>query len=97
MCSYLCSYLYYFPPAHDTLTDPQSKIEYDSGVDFDDTIPGPKAGTKDLDDFLKTYYPVFERNAIFSTVKPVPMLGDANTTKAEVRFFSWSFTSLSFT
>lgn len=73
--------------AYDTLLDKEAKIEYDSNIDFDDSVPGPKEGMKDVDDFIATYYPVFERNAVYSTVKPVPMLGTKDSTKEEVDAF----------
>lgn len=61
--------------AYDTLMDTRKREIYDSSIPFDDSIPNP-----DLDaDFYDLYQPVFERNAVFSSVQPVPSLGDANT------------------
>jgi DnaJ family protein C protein 2 len=61
--------------AYETLIDTRKREIYDSTVPFDDSIPNP-----DLEaDFYELYRPVFERNAVFSQVQPVPELGDETT------------------
>lgn len=65
--------------------DPSRRTKYDSNLEFDDTIPTKKDFTE------KTFYDVmnmyFNRNSRFSTIKPVPNVGDANTPMDEVRKF----------
>jgi DnaJ family protein C protein 2 len=61
--------------AYDTLMDQKTRETYDSTIPFDDSIPNPNLDA----DFFELYRPVFERNAIFSSVQPVPELGNADT------------------
>jgi DnaJ family protein C protein 2 len=71
--------------AFEILSDPTKRRQYDSSKEFDDTVPTSfnKLGGK----FYATFRGVFEKNARFSTIKPVPPLGDENTPIAEVRQF----------
>ena len=79
--------------AYDTLGDEKKRRSYDSQFEFDESIPGPSISG----DFFKTFGPVFIRNARFSEVKPVPLLGTKSTGMDEVyafydfwaRFKSW--------
>ncbi|OQR81507.1 DnaJ subfamily C member 2 protein [Thraustotheca clavata] len=84
--------------AFNTLMDPQKKRAYDSQCEFDESIPSgsekikqnvtgkPDPKAKYLD-FYALYGPVFERNSRFSTVTPVPHLGDDETPLEEVQSF----------
>jgi DnaJ family protein C protein 2 len=69
--------------AYETLIDPAKRRVYDSSLPFDDAVPGPSEGATPAD-FFRVYAPVFERNARFSVLKPVPRLGDAETPFDEV-------------
>merc|ERR1719353_2093881 len=71
--------------AFEILSDPTKRRQYDSSKEFDDTVP--TFFNKLSGDFFAKFRGVFERNARFSTVKPVPSLGDENTPVAEVRQF----------
>jgi DnaJ family protein C protein 2 len=73
--------------AFETLTDPNLKVDYDSSITFDDSVPGPNAGTKSLSDFLSVYKPVFERNERWSKIQPVPTIGDENTNEDDLTKF----------
>lgn len=55
---------------------------YDSTFDFDDSVP-----TGDEPNFFAVFGEAFKRNARFSEVKPVPMLGDESTPDEEVESF----------
>ena len=79
--------------AFNTLTNDDKRRTYDSQLDFDDSVPdsdevaqsiakGPRA-------FCDLFRPVFERNARFASVKPVPSFGDENTPIADVNRY-WS-------
>jgi len=72
--------------AYSTLTDKQKRIGYDSALPFDESLPKSSQGKTEAD-FYKVYGPVFERNSRFSTVKPVPVLGDKDSSNDEVNNF----------
>ena len=61
--------------AHEVLGNDERRKQYDSAFEFDDSIPD----ADEEGDFFEVYGPVFAANARFSTVKPVPLLGDAGT------------------
>lgn len=73
--------------AYDTLSDDNRKKIYDSTLDFDEAIPSGNETLKNDDAFYALYGPVFARNARFSVKKPVPVLGDGNSTDAQVEAF----------
>ena len=75
--------------AYEVLGDPQKRKEYDSqDTSFDARVPSEKdvaAGG-----FYEVLAPVFDRNARWSVVRPVPRLGDADTPYADVeRFYAF--------
>ncbi|MES1921823.1 hypothetical protein MHBO_003359, partial [Bonamia ostreae] len=63
--------------AFETLIDSTKRRIYDSKLSFDDSLPETSLVPKE--NFFPTFYPVFERNSVFSVIKPVPLLGDENT------------------
>jgi hypothetical protein len=71
--------------AYDTLSDEEKRREYDSTIPFDDSLPPSSLDA--LEDFYKVFAPVFRRNAKWSTVQPVPPLGDASTPISKVLKF----------
>merc|ERR1719456_2090882 len=71
--------------AYEVLSDTKSRRQYDSMRPFDDDIP--ERFNKLVNDFFKSFGPVFDRNARFSEHRPVPLLGDANTPVEQVRQF----------
>ena len=71
--------------AYQHLIDPIKRQAYDSHYEFDDTVP--KSVFKSNEHFLKVFGKAFERNARFSVNKPVPKIGDMNSTKDEVYDF----------
>lgn len=71
--------------AYHVLSNPAARRGYDSSLDFDDDVPGPKEGTGDS--FYEVFGPVFERNSRFSQNQPVPQLGGPDTPYAEVDHF----------
>lgn len=71
----------------ETLSDPKSRVAYNSARPFDESIPGPKDGMASDADFFKAYGAVFARNGQYSSVKPVPELGDMTTSWEAVNEF----------
>lgn len=78
-----------FKDAYDTLTDQNLKAKYDSTFKFDDDIPEKEAikKIKTDKDFFKVFGPVFLKNSIWSTRKPVPKIGDLDTDMKKVKKF----------
>jgi len=62
---------------YETLLDATKRRLYESSVAFDDYVPDDDEGNDE--EFYEVYGPVFQNFAKFSSVKPVPQLGDANT------------------
>jgi len=64
---------------------------YDSQLPFDEAIPTEEITDKFMakgdHKFFKLFGPIFKRNARWSTIKPVPELGDAETSDSDVLSF----------
>jgi len=80
--------------ATEVLSNPEKRRQYDSidfGLEDDDSdVPTPAQVTKAKDPdaaFFKLYGPVFQREARFSRVQPVPQLGLYEDSKADVNSF----------
>ncbi|EPT30129.1 DnaJ domain-containing protein [Toxoplasma gondii ME49] len=72
--------------AYEALTDTEFRRQYDSALPFDDSIPSASAA-KTPEDFFAAFGPVFQSNARWSSRRPVPSLGDAQTPMSRVRSF----------
>jgi DnaJ family protein C protein 2 len=74
-----------------TLSDKGRRRAYDSQLDFDETIPSQKeakaASAKGTAAFIELYKPIFELNAKFASVEPVPSFGEEDTPINEVHLF----------
>lgn len=74
-----------------TLADQTKRRQYDSLMDFDESVPSDaacKAASKEgTAAFCALYGPVFKRNARFSMTKPCPEMGDENTDYVDVANF----------
>lgn len=57
--------------------DPSKRRKYDSSLPFDETVPKEDEITND--NFFKLYRACFENNARFSTIHPIPDIGDMDT------------------
>jgi DnaJ family protein C protein 2 len=78
-----------YKEAYETLNDPDKKAIYDSTLDFDDDIPTIKevSKIKEDKDFYRVFGPVFLKNSIWSSKKPVPKVGDMDTEFKKVKKF----------
>ena len=72
--------------ATDTLLDPVKRRQFDS-VDEEANVDVPSKKETKQGDFFKLWRPVFDSEARFSRMRPVPRLGDDNSTKKEVEDF----------
>ena len=72
--------------ATEILLDPVKRRQFDSVDEAADLEPPSKKSTQ-KGNFYKLWNPVFDSEARFSKVQPVPQLGDENATKEEVYHF----------
>jgi DnaJ family protein C protein 2 len=73
--------------AHDTLSDPRKRRDFDSQEPFDDSIPSELIKIESDEQFFSVYGPVIERNSKWAKVHPVPLLGDNDTPYEKVMDF----------
>ncbi|RVX75466.1 hypothetical protein B0A52_00819 [Exophiala mesophila] len=73
--------------AHEILTDPVKRRQFDSVDEAADVEPPTKKEVSKPSAFYKKWGAVFQSEARFSKVTPVPMIGDDNSTKEEVEEF----------
>ncbi|PPJ55908.1 hypothetical protein CBER1_03776 [Cercospora berteroae] len=74
--------------ATDILLDPVKRRQFDSvDEEADKEPPSKKDVQKKPGNFYKLWSPVFEAEARFSKIQPVPKLGDDNSTKEDVEQF----------
>ena len=80
--------------ALEVLSNPERRRQFDSVDPYyqsleDDVDPSDlqKKCGKTPDAFFKSFAPIFQREARFSKITPVPLLGDVDATKEEVQGF----------
>ena len=67
------------------MSDRTKRKKYDSSLPFDDNIPN-KGDVNDAN-FYEIFNKVFQNNARFSVIKPVPNIGEADTPLDDVYKF----------
>jgi len=72
--------------AYETLLDPERRKKYDSTFEFDDTIPDEDVEFNE-GQFFRKFGPCFKKNSIWSKRKPVPKIGDINSSIEKVKLF----------
>ncbi|KRX98730.1 DnaJ -like protein subfamily C member 2, partial [Trichinella pseudospiralis] len=71
---------------YNVLSNPKLRRSYDSyDPSFDNSVPPVRKYSND--EFFAAFAPAFKRNACWSKIQPVPLLGDINTDISE--FESW--------
>ena len=73
--------------AYDTLIDPVKRKKHDSTLPFDDEIPDLTKDKVNESNFYEIFGKCFSANSRFSTIKPVPELGDKSTSIEDVKKF----------
>ncbi|KPI44062.1 Zuotin [Cyphellophora attinorum] len=74
--------------AHETLTDPKTRRQFDSVDEAADVAPPTKKEmTSSSKSFFKKWNAFFESEARFSNKQPVPKIGDDKSTKEDVEEF----------
>jgi DnaJ family protein C protein 2 len=73
--------------AHEILTDPVKRRQFDSVDEEADVAPPTKKDMQKSGAFYKKWNAVFQSEARFSKKTPVPVLGDENSTKEDVEEF----------
>jgi DnaJ homolog subfamily C member 2 len=73
--------------AHEILTDPVRRRQFDSVDEEADIAPPEKSDIKKPSHFYKKWGAFFESEGRFSTQQPVPKFGDDNTTREELDEF----------
>ncbi|KAJ7594094.1 DnaJ domain-containing protein [Mycena floridula] len=77
--------------AHEVLSNPERRRQFDSVdpefMEVYEEVPTAAQFKNGKLDFFKAFAPVFEREARFSKIQPVPMLGDSDAAKAHVEGF----------
>lgn len=73
--------------AHEILTDPVKRRQFDSVDEEADVAPPTKKEMQKAGAFYKKWNAVFQSEGRFSKKTPVPVLGDENSTKEDVEEF----------
>jgi DnaJ family protein C protein 2 len=73
--------------AHEILSDPVKRRQFDSVDEEADVEPPTRKQITKPKDFYKKWTPVFQSEARFSNLQPVPSLGDESSSKEDVEGF----------